>query len=160
VETSVEKETGQKTRRLRLAWLGTPQVSYAGQPVTFRTRKALALLVYLTTEAGQQSREKLTTLFWPESDSARGRGMLRTSLAHLREVMDTFATTHLLVEPQTLGFDFQSDFELDLHTIRDALDLIQRQPSPTERQAVTGQLQTAVSLYRGDFLEGSPARCP
>ncbi|MBE7556995.1 MAG: AAA family ATPase [Anaerolineales bacterium] len=150
----MEKEIGEKTNRLHLAWLGTPLVSYAEQPVMFRTRKALALLIYLTTEVGPHSREKLTTLFWPESDTARGRGMLRTTLAHLREVMDTFDTLYLLVEPQTLGFDFQSNFELDLHTLQAALEITQRQPSPAERKEAISHLQVAASRYRGDFLEG------
>ncbi|GIK36509.1 MAG: hypothetical protein BroJett011_03420 [Chloroflexota bacterium] len=154
MEKSVEKKVGGKTNRLHLAWLGTPLVSYAEQPVTFRTRKALALLIYLTAEAGPHSREKLTALFWPESDTARGRGMLRTTLAHLREVMDTFATLYLQIEPQTLSFDFQSDFELDLHTLQAALEMTQRQPGPAERERVINQLQVAVGRYRGDFLEG------
>ncbi len=151
---SVGKEIGQKINRLKLAWLGTPEISYADQPLTFRTRKALALLIYLTTEGGSHSREKLTTLFWPESDAARGRGMLRTTLAYLREVMANFETDYLMVEPQFLGFDFHSHFELDLHTLQSALDLIQPQPGPAERERAIGQLQRAANLYRGDFLEG------
>lgn len=140
--------------RLRLAWLGTPEICYADQPLTFRTRKALALLIYLTTEAGTHSREKLTTLFWPESDAARGRGMLRTTLAYLREVMAGFETNYLKVEPQSLSFNFQSDFELDLHTLQATLDLVQRQLRPPERERTIGQLQIAANLYRGDFLAG------
>lgn len=154
VGKSVGRESRQQINRFRLAWLGTPEISYVDQPLTFRTRKALALLIYLTTEAGTHSREKLTTLFWPESDAARGRGMLRTTLAYLREVMDSFETNYLIVEPHALGFDFESDFELDLHTLQAALDLIQQQPGPAERERVISQLQTAVNLYRGDFLAG------
>jgi DNA-binding SARP family transcriptional activator len=154
VGKSVEKENQQKINQLRLAWLGTPEISYADQPITFRTRKALALLIYLTTEAGTHRREKLTTLFWPESDAARGRGMLRTTLAYLREVMAGFETDYLMVEPHSLSFDFQADFELDLHTLQAALNLIQPQPGPAERERVIGQLQRAANLYRGDFLAG------
>lgn len=154
MEKSVEREIGQKISRLRLAWLGTPTISYGDQPVMFRTRKALALLIYLTAEAGIQTREKLTALFWPESDTVRGRGMLRTTLAHLREILDTFDTAYLLVEPHALSFDFESDFELDLHTLQAALDLIQQPPGLAERERVIGQLQTAAAYYRGDFLEG------
>ena len=53
---------------LRLAWLGTPQVWHGDSVVSFRTRKSLALLVYLSTEGGVQSREKLTAFFWPDED--------------------------------------------------------------------------------------------
>jgi DNA-binding SARP family transcriptional activator len=56
--------------QLNLAFLGTPEVRHGGQVVTFRTRKALALFIYLVVKAGMHSREKLTALFWPESDTA------------------------------------------------------------------------------------------
>lgn len=142
------------THPLVLAWLGTPLITFVDRPLTFRTRKALALLVYLTTEAGVHTREKLTTLFWPESDATRGRGMLRTSLAYLRETLDAIDMPYLIVEPQTLSFDFNSHFELDLHLLQAGLDVLQRQPAPAERERLISQLQMVVNRYRGDFLEG------
>ena len=66
--------------QLDLAFLGTPEVRHAGQVVTFRTRKALALLVYLVVKGGLHSREKLTALFWPESDEEQSRATLRSTL--------------------------------------------------------------------------------
>ena len=89
--------------------------------------------------------------------------MLRTSLAHLREALDTpldsiasphLATPYLKIETQTLSFNFDSHFELDLHHIQAGLDVIQRQPTPAARGDSIRQLQRAVSCYRGDFLEG------
>ncbi len=53
---------------LILRLLGTPEVSHAEQPLTFQTRKVLALLVYLTVEQGVHSHDKITALLWPESD--------------------------------------------------------------------------------------------
>lgn len=64
----------QTTTPLVLAWLGTPLMRLAERPLTFQTRKAVALLVCLTVEAGSHSREKLTTLFWPEERSAPRAG--------------------------------------------------------------------------------------
>lgn len=132
---------------LRLSLLGPPEVWCGGQALTFPTRKTLALLVYLTVEGGSHPREKLTALLWPESDAARGRGSLRTALAFLRRAFEAAPTTanqsHLLIEPDTLAFDFNSDFELDLHRVTAALN------------AQAGRsLQAAADLYRGDFLEG------
>jgi len=40
--------------QLHLALLGTPEVRHGGQIVTFRTRKALALLTYLVDEVGSR----------------------------------------------------------------------------------------------------------
>ena len=45
--------------RLSLAVLGTPQVRHFQQVLQFRTRKALALLLYLAIEGGMHPREKL-----------------------------------------------------------------------------------------------------
>jgi DNA-binding SARP family transcriptional activator len=73
--------------QLSVKLLGTPDVRRDGQPLAFPTRKALALLIYLVVEGGAHSREKITALFWPESDSERGRGTLRRTLAYLREVI-------------------------------------------------------------------------
>src|SRR5437667_12776243 len=74
--------------RLILRLLGTPGVSHAEQPLTFQTRKVLALLAYLAVEEGVHSRDKITALLWPESDEERGKASLRRALAYLRENLD------------------------------------------------------------------------
>src|SRR5215831_16563848 len=94
--------------RLQLKLLGAPEARHAGQVVKFPTRKALALLIYLAVECGKQPREKLTTLFWPESDAERSRAALRITLAYLRSALheesDSHQVHHLLVERSALSF--------------------------------------------------------
>ena len=80
---------------LSLRLLGTPEVQHAGVPVTFATRKALALLVYLAVEGGRHSRERIADLFWPDSDPERGRAALRRTLARLRESLAEDASARL-----------------------------------------------------------------
>jgi DNA-binding SARP family transcriptional activator len=132
---------------LRLSFLGSPEVWYGRQGLTFATRKVLALFIYLTVEEGLHPREKLAALFWPESDSVHGRGALRTTLGHLRRTLDQAvppgSQAYLVVEADVLGFNPTSDFELDLRTVGAALGAEQ-----------SGLLQEAIHLYRGDFLEG------
>ena len=132
---------------LRLSFCGSPEVRYGRQTLTFATRKALALLIYLAVEEGLHSREKLATLFWPESDPVRGRGALRTSLARLRWTLNTATSLgsegYLVVEADALGFNTGADYELDVHTMAAALAA-----EPPE------SLQEVIRLYRGDFLEG------
>src|SRR5262245_19530037 len=144
---------------LLLSWLGTPRLTYTGkslagqsstgQPLPFRTRKSLALFIYLTVEKGVHAREKLVTLFWPESDTPRGRGMLRTTLAYLNQTLEGLDRSYLDIQTQTLGFDFNADYELDLDSVSAALEAIQHQPAPAERAQWTGHLQKAVRCYRG-----------
>ena len=73
--------------RLSLHLLGMPEVRQTGRVLGFPTRKALALLIYLATEDGAQSRERIAALLWPESDEERSRGALRSTLGLLRAVL-------------------------------------------------------------------------
>src|SRR6266480_7845268 len=114
--------------RLILRLLGTPEVSHAEQPLSFQTRKVLALLAYLAMEQGVHSRDKITALLWPESDEERSKASLRRALAYLRESLDESShersghvplqPPHVLVEHQTLSFNLASDFEIDTHILQ------------------------------------------
>src|SRR6266568_473652 len=129
--------------RLILRLLGTPEVSHAEQPLTFQTRKVLALLAYLAVEQGVHSRDKITALLWPESDEERGKASLRRALAYLRESLEESShepaghvplpSTHLLVEHHTLRFNFAADFELDTQTLHTAFTLARRRSSGDPR---------------------------
>ncbi len=132
--------------QLNLALLGSPEVRQHGKLLSFATRKALALLLYLVAEGGQHRREKITALFWPDSDSERGRAALRRTLVLLRQALPS-ADDYLLIERDRLGFNPESDFDLDLHLLDTA---VRAGPS---REALA-QLQAAVEAYRGDLLEG------
>src|SRR5437763_10193504 len=104
---------------LELSFLGAPRVERDGHPLTFATRKTLALLVYLATEVTAQSRAKLADLLWPESDGLRARAALRRTLAYLRDGLGR-ADTHVHIDAEALRFDTSSAVLLDLHTVRAA----------------------------------------
>src|SRR5258706_13711253 len=104
---------------LKIALLGSPEVSHRHHRLTFPDSKGLALLAYLATEGGVHERQKLTRLLWPESDMARGRTALRIALLHLRRVLQEDASpegeSHLLITHDTIGLDLASSIDLDLH---------------------------------------------
>src|SRR4051794_28997414 len=110
--------------QLSIALLGTPVVRHAGKPVGFRTRKALALLIYLALERGVHRRDRLTALLWPESDESQGRATLRSTLAYLRAALgeDASPRPHLIAERDTLAFDSTSDHDLDTQTLDQAAE--------------------------------------
>jgi DNA-binding SARP family transcriptional activator len=160
---------------LNLALLGVPTVQHAGRDVTFRTRKALALLVYLAVEGGIHSREELAALFWPESDHSKGRATLRSTLAYMRRALRSPSPGsekgagnggYLIIERDTLGFNFEAKFEADWLTLQAAWTAARspaRLPASGKTEQLDGrptpaalltQLQTAANLYRGDFLTG------
>jgi DNA-binding SARP family transcriptional activator len=128
--------------RLTIRLLGAPQVRHADADVSFPTRKTLALLTYLAVESGPHAREKLTALFWPDSDPGRGRAALRYTLAALRRALGEAAeSAHLRIARDSVSFASESELELDV------LDL----------DEVTGDdrsLVSAAALWRGEFLEG------
>lgn len=144
---------------LDLACLGSPEVRHDGRVLAFRTRKTLALLVYLMAERGMHSREKITSLFWLDSDEPQGRAMLRNTLLYLRQALEDQEPSHLIVDRHALGFDFTSDFALDLQTVEVAFARTRapagvRVLEADEHQHVLTQLQDTVTAYRGSFLEG------
>ncbi len=145
---------------LSLALLGTPEVRHAGRIVKFRTRKEQALLIYLAVEGGLHSREKITALFWPDSDEPQGRTTLRRTLADLRDTLqDADGASHLIIERNLLGFDFSSESDLDLHTIESTYSLARGSSTVQEAKGAAQNhlllhLQRAASLNRGPFLEG------
>lgn len=72
--------------RRYLRCLGQPALfSPTGEPIRFRTKKHLALLVYLAVEGRRaHRRDRLAELLWPNVPSAEARHSLATALSILR----------------------------------------------------------------------------
>ena len=66
---------------ISLALLGPPIVERDTTLVTFDTKKAVALLALLAVNGREQSRERLASQLWPDSDAAHARGSLRRTLS-------------------------------------------------------------------------------
>lgn len=131
--------------RLVLSFLGTFQVTLDRQPIThFRSANNQGLLVYLALQSERAlPREVLIALFWPEAPDAQARNNLRQSLYQLRRLLGDLAESerpYLLVTRQTVQFNPQSDYELDVQQFLAAVE--------------AGDLETAVSTYHGDLLPG------
>src|SRR5437763_2874691 len=94
---------------LRLSLLGSPVVRNGERTLTFSTRKALALLVYLAVEGGLHTRKALSEAFWPELDAERGRAALRATLFELRTLFERAhgadERAHLRIERDLLGIE-------------------------------------------------------
>src|SRR3954468_11571155 len=68
-----------------LRCLGQPALfTAAGEPIRFRTRKHLALLVYLAVEQRTQRRDRVAELLWPRVSANEARHSLATALSVLR----------------------------------------------------------------------------
>ncbi|HLN67335.1 MAG TPA: AAA family ATPase [Streptosporangiaceae bacterium] len=130
---------------LRLALLGPPVALRDGSPVTFDTRKAIALLALLAVTGREHSREQLADLLWPDADSAKGRASLRRTLSVTAAAMGaglTISRAAVTLELAAVQVD-----------VREFEGLIARPDAES--------LERAVQLYRDDFLSGFVLRgCP
>src|SRR6266700_3451351 len=145
--------------QLQLSLLGTPLVEHGERTLTFSTRKALALLVYMAVEGGIHTRKTLSESFWPELDAEHGRAALRATLLELRKVLERThgpgERAHLLVERETLGFDQGSPLILDLRFVEFASKQVGRGVEPFTGQTneeLLAQLEQATRQARGQFL--------
>lgn len=120
-----------------LCCLGQP-VLFApnGEPIRFRTKKHLALLVYLAVEHGRtHRRDRLAEFFWPRAASAEGRHSLATALSVLR--------------PRLARGTLETSREwVRLHTDQLALDVDRLRSREVLGSAHTGDLEVT------GFLEG------
>lgn len=116
---------------------GPPAVRRDGQPVTFDTRKAVALLAYLALADRPRSRDALADLLWSENDLEHARGALRRTLSTLRSAIGPAAVEatrdHIRVVTGP-------DMDIDVHRFRAAV--------------AAEDFDAAAATVRGDFLEG------
>ena len=134
---------------LNIVLLGSPEVSFQEKLLKFRSRKILALLLYLAVAGGSHRREKLVALFWPESGPRQGNATLRSSLARIKKTL-AIAGTFILAESGNLRFDDSQAYRLDLHQ----LDAIWRNGS-------IGQLEAFFGKNHGEFMgRFFHPRCP
>lgn len=124
--------------------LGPPRVTRAGAPVTFETRKAVALLAHLALSERPRPRAALCELLYPGHHPERARGALRRTLSTLRSGIGEEC-----LETAGDGVGLRgSAVVLDVRRFRD----LAVPSAPVE------QLQEAVAAFDGDFLEGFSLR--
>ena len=134
--------------RLALSLLGAFTVSLDGKPLSgMQTDKVRGLLIYLAVERWRaHRRQSLAGLFWPDYPEEGARANLRQALANLRQVLgeEQNEPPFLLVERETLQLNPQGECLLDVTEF-------ERLTTPN---ASARDLDSALLLYRGDFLEG------
>ena len=102
-----------------------------------KRRRKLALLAVLALSKQPLSRDFLVDMFWGDQDEERARHSLSDTLSHLRRVLgrDAIATRRTEV-----ALDGEALLSVDAQEFAEAV---------AERE-----YETAVSLYRGQFLDG------
>lgn len=134
-------------------WLGIPIIERDGNLFNLETRKAVALLAYLGLSSPlPQSKENLATLFWPEYDQQRAAANLRRSLYSINHELgpDLIISNreNVMLNPSCLFWQDVCEFRMLLENVKS------HQHERIVCAECTGNLEKAVTLYRGSFLEG------
>jgi DNA-binding SARP family transcriptional activator/tetratricopeptide (TPR) repeat protein len=145
------------TEQLRVMLLGGLSITLNDSSIEdFKSKKSPALLSYLIITGRPHARERLGALLWGESAEGRARANLRTVLWDLRQHLPDFISA----DRQTVSFDAEAPHWVDVEAFSAAVERVvgpQREgdssETPLEGEQVEA-LESALSLYRGDFLAG------
>ncbi|WP_425070108.1 BTAD domain-containing putative transcriptional regulator [Roseibium sp.] len=126
------------------ACLGRPLLLGKGQePVAVKTRKALAIMVYLCRSGGLASpREALADLLWSGTDRHKAMQSLRQALRQLKTAEEAGSIDVVRSSPGHVQLD-PAVFSSDLTRV---MELIER--------GLAADFHEAEELWRGDFLSG------
>jgi DNA-binding SARP family transcriptional activator/predicted ATPase len=136
---------------LRIQLLGSFEITYDGEPVLGLAKsRAQALLAYLLLHRRTpQSREYLAYTFWPDSSESQARTNLRRELHQLRRTLSHAGDFLRSVESQSIQWNPDIPFSLDVADFEDALVHADR---GSNRLAQRECLQRAAAIYQGDLL--------
>lgn len=124
-------------QRLDLQLLGYPRARLDAYERNLALRKALALLAFLAEARAPVGRERMASLLWPDADAEAARGRLRRTLHKIRVAL---AADVIEADRTSVAFAKSLDVRVDAQSFESACD--------------AGQLEEALRLYGGDFLEG------
>jgi DNA-binding SARP family transcriptional activator len=122
--------------RLEVQLLGFPSLRLDGRGVDPALRKGLGLIAYLADARTPVGRDHVSGLLWPEADTDTARGRLRRTL---HKIGVAFAADVIEADRTSLALAPSIDAHVDAHAF--------------EAACTAGELNQAVLLYTGDFLE-------
>jgi DNA-binding SARP family transcriptional activator/tetratricopeptide (TPR) repeat protein len=132
---------------LKIFLLGQFRLQYDDLSIELPSRSAQSLLAYLVLNAGiAHRREKLASLFWPESNEADARGYLRQALWRVRKSFTDAklkGDDYLQISELSISFDKASNYWLDADQL---LKVVEGQP--------VEEVMARARLYIGEFLPG------
>lgn len=135
---------------LWISVLGPFQVFLDGQPVIhFESNKVRALLSYLAVEPDRQHRrEFLADLLWPGYPRHSALANLRYSISSLKKHLKSDETGCLSIQRDSLQLNPSGSVEVDAWKFAELIC------SSSPQQPAVHNLEQALGLFRGAFLEG------
>ena len=131
--------------RLEIALLGSPEIRFNGNPVKTDRRKAIALLAYLAVTGKSHTRDALAAMFWPGYDRDSAYAYLRRTLWELNQILEK---GWIAADRETVRLKDGADLWLDTVDFENIVKQL------TSTQEEISRLETAIHLYRDDFMSG------
>ncbi|MEZ4706673.1 MAG: BTAD domain-containing putative transcriptional regulator [Caldilineaceae bacterium] len=130
--------------RLSIRLLGAFELKAPnGDIIDLSSRKAQALCAYLAVMDKPTPRDTLAFLLWPDMADQAAKNNLRTTLSTLKRHL----APYLDITMSTVAFNLNQPHFLDVETFQNWVSRAVATKSIAE-------LQAAVALYRGEFLDG------
>jgi LuxR family maltose regulon positive regulatory protein len=137
---------------LKLSWLGHPLVELKGRAIKLETRKAAALLAYLSLNPGECPREVLATMFWQEGNQQKALANLRRTLSSLNSSLPGW----IEADRDSIALKRNGKLWVDVEAFHQSLSQPKEHQHP-ENEVCDDCLSTldkAGEHYRGDFMDG------
>lgn len=139
-------------------FFGPPCFRVNGAAVRISRRKAVALAVYLAVTGKPCSREKLATMFWPESDQARSRASLRKALSLMTKAL---GKSWLSIDRATIAFVPHENLQVDVNRFLELAAVVPRKkdeagwdsPKQIKSEQIKA-LEEAAQICKRSFLSG------
>lgn len=165
--SSYRKDGCEQLYFVRAALFGKPEISVNGIKIPdteWKTKKVKGFLEYLLLNSGNTiSKELLTEIFWPGSDSKSAIASQRTALYFLRKILAKYHAevagdnAFIYETPEGLQIRKNSALELDIHEfsrLNSELSLGTSHTSQIEQRHAE-VLEKMIAVYKGDLMEGS-----
>lgn len=148
-------EVAQRTPRppLRVQMFGQPRVFRGDVPLAnndWSRQRVRELFFYLLTNP-HRTTQQIGADLWPDLSPSKVKNNLYVTVSRVRRALDN---PDCVVSVDGRYAIQASQLRVDVHQFREAIDLART--SPTARTEVR-QLERAVSLYQGEFLQDFPA---
>ncbi len=122
---------------LEIFTFGGVVIHLGGKPLLgFHSKKAKALLVYLSLGRIPQPREKLAEMLWEQRSQAQAMSNLRVVIANLRKLISPY----LKIDRQTIAINPEAPCWCDALAF--------------DAEIAEGRFEDALRYFQGDFLEG------
>jgi len=118
-----------------------------GEPLAPLGRKAQLLLAFLALRTGEaQTREKIIGILWSDRGETQARGSLRQELTVLRKTLGSVDPAPIVIEGERLSLTAAA-VAVDVRRFEELI-----------HSDATVDLERAVALYKGPFLDGLAVR--